>query len=337
VIAWRIELLRSRRTDARLASSRRHRCMKAMKRNLELRSTVAVMSVILSITVPSASAQTARGQADIGERRFTVASLKLLAPLAPPAVLRSPSGEEIISERVVRTSGGSSVNPAIVSPGRIHYAATAREFLANAFNVKSFQVDGPAWMDRERFVLDATMPTESTPEELASMLRNLLADRFKLVTHRETRELPMYSLAVAKNGLKMNESSELTTTVRTISSSGRVRITAQKATMQDLANYLNLQLDRPVRDETGLPREYDFVLTFSSEGLSGSPNPLAAIPPPSSGEGPLRSSTPELPDVRELPSLFGAVQSQLGLKLDAKKGPAEVIVVDHIDKTPTDN
>jgi uncharacterized protein (TIGR03435 family) len=321
--------------------------------------TVALVSTILSVTAPSVPAQTVQRQDGSGgmsperELRFAAASLKPLVPLAPPAVQAAPSGEEIISERVVRTTAGSSANPGVVSPGRIHYVATLKAFLTTAYDVKEFQVEGPVWMDTERFVLDATMRPETTREQRLSMLKNLLADRFKLTTHRETKELPIYSLVVAKNGSKVKESPDVpvdaqsgadasdtsapVTNVRTVSAGGRVRITAQNETMQDLANHLTRQLDRPVRDETGMSRKYDFVLTFSSEGLRGSANTIGAMSPTSPAEGTPQSLSSALPDARELPDLFGAVQSQLGLKLEAKKGPVELVVVDHIEKTPAEN
>ncbi len=107
---------------------------------------------------------------------------------------------------MVRTTAGGSVNPGVVSPGRIHYSGTLKEFLANAYDVKEFQIEGPAWMDTERFVVDATMPPETTRQQRLFMLQNLLIERFKLTSHREEKELPMYSLAMGKNGLKMKES-----------------------------------------------------------------------------------------------------------------------------------
>jgi len=76
----------------------------------------------------------------------------------------------------------------------------------DAYDVKSLQIQGPAWLDTQRFDLNATMPPETTKEQFRSMLQNLLAERFKLTIHRETKELPMYSLAVARNGPKMKES-----------------------------------------------------------------------------------------------------------------------------------
>jgi uncharacterized protein (TIGR03435 family) len=96
------------------------------------------------------------------------------------------------------------------------------------------------------------------------------------------------------------------TDVRIVTAGGHVRMTAQAATMADLANYLANQLDRPVRDETGLQQRYDFSLTFPSEA-------------------------------RELSDPFEAMQSQLGLRLEGRKGPVERLVVDRIEKTPADN
>lgn len=304
--------------------------------NLQMLSTVAVVSTILNLTGLSAGAQTARRQDGIAgmssekELKFDAASLKPLMPLAPPAVPTASSGEEIISERVVRSTPGSSTNPGVVSPGRIHYVATLREFLANAYDLKEFQVEGPVWMATERFVLDATMPPATTREQRLSMLKNLLADRFKVTAHRDTKELPMYSLVVAKNRPKMKESPDVpvhaqsgadasqtsppATNVRTVTAGGRVRITAQYEIMQDLANHLTRQLDRPVKDETGMSRKYDFVLTFSSNGLSGTANPAGTMPPTSPAEGTPRSLSSDLRDARELPDLFGVLQSQLGLK-----------------------
>ena len=274
----------------------------------------------LSLTAPSAPAQTAPSQdADL---RFTAASLKPLAP-APAPMPVAPSGEAIISERVVRTTPGSSPIPGMASPGRMHYVATLRELLANAYGMKEYQVEGPDWMDTERFVLDATMPPETARSQRLSMLKNLLVDRFNLTVHRDTKELPMYSLAVAKNGPMVKESSDAAPNtqaeIHTVKAGGSVRITAQQQTINELANQLTIHLNRPVKNETGLGRSYDFVLAFSSDDLSG--------PAPSSS----------LPDARDLPDLFSALQTQLGLKLVAKKEPAEVIVVDHIDRSPREN
>jgi uncharacterized protein (TIGR03435 family) len=116
---------------------------------------------------------------------------------------------------------------------------------------------------------------------------------------------------------------------------GRMRGIAQQQTMKDLAGWLTGQLNRPVTDETGLTAKYDFTLTFSPEGLNSMgpmPMTMVGVPPPGGERGPAPNANDE-----PLPNLFAAVQSQLGLRLEAKKGPVEMIVIDHMEKTPTEN
>jgi uncharacterized protein (TIGR03435 family) len=257
--------------------------------------------------------------------------------------------------------GGGPTGPGTSDPSRIHYAAIRlKDLVINAYNVKDFLIVGPDWLDSgdntTRFVVDATMPPETTKEQLRLMLQNLLAERFKLAIHRETRDLSQYSLTVARNGPTMKES--LPTQFpkdnappapggrRTESYdrygfpsgprqqagtwswgiNGRGRLGGAQATMQDLVNELMRSHVRElVTDETGLKGKYDFILTYS--------RPHVDMPP---GEMPdWVTNPPEVPE--PIPDLFGAIQSQLGLKLEAKKRPAEVIVIDHIEKKPTEN
>ena len=110
---------------------------------------------------------------------------------------------------------------------------------------------------------------------------------------------------------------------------GRVRMAGYNQTTQDLAAQLTTQVGRPVMDQTNLQGKYDFVLAFSSEGLGGASGPVIV-----GGNG----GPPPIPDASDsLPDLFSALQAQLGLKLDSKKGSVEMIVVDHLEKTPTGN
>lgn len=160
--------------------------------------------------------------------RFEVASLKPLPPLPPP-----PLGEQIVSERVIRNAPVVSVGS--VDPGRIHSVATLREFVATAYEVREVQIVGPPWIETDRFVLDATMPPETTRDQWLAMLRNLLADRFRLTIRHETRNLPTYVLLLAKGGTRMKESPEQASSIRNVTVGSRVTITAQSATMADLA------------------------------------------------------------------------------------------------------
>jgi uncharacterized protein (TIGR03435 family) len=262
--------------------------------------------------------------------------------------------------------GGGRGGPGTSDPGRIHYPAiTLKLLLATAYDVKELQISGPDFLNSERFDVQATMPPETTKEQFHIMLQNLLADRFKMTVHRETKELPMYSLVVAKSGPKLKESPEISAEEASkepappplltgppkmgpdgfpnlpLPSGGRgglfmirtplgTRMMAQRQTMQDLAGRLSSLLSKPVTDATGMKAKYDFTLTFSMEGLADN----MPMPPPGGegGRGPR-----EMPDVEPPQNLFSAIQSQLGLKLEPKKGPVDLIVVDHAEKNPTEN
>jgi len=222
--------------------------------------------------MPAVLLSTVPGVAAAQNLRFEAASLKPLPPPPPP-----PPGEQIVSERVVRASPSAPMDP-----GRIHSVATLRELVASAHDVKEVQVAGPSWIDSDHFSLDATMPPRTTRDQRLQMLRNLLVERFHLITHSETRELPVYSLVVTRQGIKVQESSQPESTLRTVATNGRVTITAQGATMQELAANLTRQVDRPVKDETATKAKYDFVLSFTTEGQ----NPTAVT-----------TDAPDLPDV----------------------------------------
>ena len=263
--------------------------MKVLIRNF---TVVAEMLLSTTLGIAPVVAQTDKSA------RFEVASLKPLPPLLPP-----PLGEQIVSERVIRNAPVVSVGS--VDPGRIHSVATLREFVATAYEVREVQIVGPPWIETDRFVLDATMPPETTRDQWLAMLRNLLADRFRLTIRHETRNLPTYVLLLAKGGTRMKESPEQASSIRNVTVGSRVTITAQSATMADLAAYLTRHLDGPVEDETNTKARYEFVLSFSSEGA-------------------------------DLPDVFSAL-SQLGLKLASQKAPVDVIVIAHAERTPRAN
>ena len=107
------------------------------------------------------------------------------------------------------------------------------------------------------------------------------------------------------------------------------KLISQGQTMQELADRLSSLLTKPVVNQTNLTGKYDFTLTFSMEGM---PNMMPPPPPPGGGE-----AGRKMPEVDAPLPLFGAVQAQLGLKLDSKKGPVDLVVVDHAEKVPTEN
>ena len=190
----------------------------------------------------------------------------------------------------------------------------------------------------------------NTPiQQFKEMLQNLLSDRFKLAFHRETKDLPSYSLLVAKGGPKMKDSSATQAAtddhpqrpqtsadgfpvlppaafsrpgILILRQPDRARLIVTQQTTGEIASYLAGVLGRPVRDATKLIAKYDSTLTFGTEGTTLAYVPLGHVPTP---EG-------EVP-----PDLLVAVQEQLGLRLEAGKGPVEVIVVDYMEKAPTEN
>jgi uncharacterized protein (TIGR03435 family) len=310
------------------------------------------------------------GQAADKSLTFDAASVK---PSTPP----TPNGRGMI--RFEGPSGG----PGSKDPGRIRYPfMSLKDLITRAYDVKPFQVTGPVWLDTERFDITATMPAETTKEQFRVMLQNLLAERFKLTVHHETKELPMYSLVVLKGGPKMTESAPVAPPKETdgdptpppalppggpkmgpdgfpilpaglmgggrggmfiMMMPGRMRLTASQQTMKDVADNLTSRLSRPVTDATELKGKYDFVLTFSPEGLSNGMGPMGLMPPPPGGgggavgDGGGRGPMAAQPDAEPLPDIFRAIQSQLGLKLEPKKGPVDMVIVDHMEKTATEN
>jgi uncharacterized protein (TIGR03435 family) len=167
------------------------------------------------------------------------------------------------------------------------------------------------WFDSERFDISAKSEGRGTvaKEQSNLMLRQLLADRFGLVFHRETKELVVYSLVVGKNGPKLKEGGTVSPDQPPyLSGPAPGRLVGTRASMASLTRALSRSLGRPVNDETGLRGQYDFTLVWSPDdaNVTGSAGDASG------------------------PSLFTAVQDQLGLRLESKKAPVETIVIDHL-------
>jgi uncharacterized protein (TIGR03435 family) len=151
-----------------------------------------------------------------------------------------------------------------------------------------------------------------TKEQASHMFQALLADRFKLIVHRESREQPIYALIVGKNGVKMHESPE-DSGLPNVKQSG-TGFVVRSAPLATLTLILSQVVGRTVVDKTGLTGRYDFTLQYTPERVRRGAEGEAAG------------------NVDGLPSIFTALQEQLGLKLESQKGPVEFIVVDHAEK-----
>jgi uncharacterized protein (TIGR03435 family) len=179
----------------------------------------------------------------------------------------------------------------------------------------------PAWLDSTNYDIIASAPegplpprVPGQPTELQKMMQALLAERFKLAVHRETRELPMYALVAAKGGHKIHlveAPAVFGQTPFSVPAPGR--LIGTQVTAEMLAKVLSDQLGRSVQDQTGLRGAFDFKLEWQ----------------PDTSEATV--------DSRAGSSLFTAIQEQLGLKLEARRGPVEVLVIDHIESAPTEN
>jgi uncharacterized protein (TIGR03435 family) len=167
-------------------------------------------------------------------------------------------------------------------------------------------------MDSQGYDINATMPPSASPDEAMLMLQPLLAERLKITVHRETRELPVYALVVGKGGIKAREVEWQFAGI----SRSPGRVTSSSTRMEDLAIILSRQLDRPVLDVTGIKGYFEVKLEWTPE------------------HGPRREGHGSDPAG---PSIFTAVQEQLGLKLEARKAPVEMIIVDRLERDPTEN
>jgi uncharacterized protein (TIGR03435 family) len=173
-----------------------------------------------------------------------------------------------------------------------------------AYRVKDFQISGgPEWIETDRYDVSAKAPTGFIPtgQQMQPMLQALLADRFRLKLHRETRELPAFALVVGKGGPKLTASTFADSRI----SIGHGIFTGQKIDMAGLADALAMESDRTIVDRTALAGQFDVTLKWTPDAADSDP---AAIP------------------------LFTAIQEQLGLKLEATKAPVEVLVIDSVQK-----
>lgn len=241
--------------------------------------------------------------------------------------------------------GPARGGPGTADPGQITWTyARFIDLLMTAYDVKGYQISGPAWINSERYDVLVKLPAGATKDQVRVMWGNLLADRFGLKVHREAREFRVEELVVAKGGPKLKESVEDPTPslngeppkfrdgalespgfVLTISpgaSRADVHAFSRAQPLSKLTGTLTNMVNRPVLDKTGLTGNYDFTLEFSLD------MGRLAVPVPTNGAD--DGTDPGL-DVE------AALQDQLGLRLAAAKATLDVVVIDAAEKIPTAN
>lgn len=300
------------------------------------------------------------GSALLAAGFLAFASASLAAQFVSMGSTPDPKG--VVSPVPSATFDVASIKPQSPSPdGRMmtmvkfptngHFTGaglTVKGLVCIAYGLSDFQVaGGPSWIDSDRFDVEAK-PDPALEEQLSKMTKDqatvvehqmmqaLLADRFKLALHHETKELPTYALVVAKGGPKFKETKPDDASPDTANSSahpspkGSFRmsfdsnafvITANGMTLDALVNQLGFQMHSTVQNQTGLKGNYDFTLRFTPEDAR------TGIPDPGGSAG--ASDNAGI-------SVFAAVEDQLGLKLESKKSPVDVVVVDHLEK-PSEN
>jgi uncharacterized protein (TIGR03435 family) len=245
-------------------------------------------------------------------------------PPAPPKPLAAADPVfEVAAIKLSRpdTGRGGRVQGGNVSLLRL----TLADLLTFVYDVHAHQIIGaPAWTTTEKYDVTAKAEGDGTPtqEQLKVMLRKLLADRFQLALHKEQRELPVYTLNVAKGGIKISKNDPKNETTGVIPR-GPGSVLLNNVTMDDFCRMLQtLALDRPVVNQTGVSGKYDFSLVWTPEQLLNAPPNPNALAPSDRGDA--------------LPDLYTAIQQQLGLKIDATKMGIEVLVIDKVEK-PSEN
>jgi uncharacterized protein (TIGR03435 family) len=274
---------------------------------------------------------------------LVLGALMLAGSMAPRwiafAQQTSDPGFEVAS--IKRDVSGDPVTYARWFPSLHIERMTLKNLVTLAYQVQDFEVaGGPGWIGSERYNIDAK--TESSPvpsQQYVALerrgLQTLLRDRFSLTTHRETKELPVYELTVAKGGLKVHLSNciqritgdtaiapgKTRSDYCGLTAFGRGRIQGSGVSVAYLSSLLSNRLRRAVVDKTGITGEYDLQLTFTPDAP-----PVAS--PDAPGPRPADGAAAADPG----PDIFTAMQEQLGLKLESAKGPVEILVIDHAEK-----
>jgi uncharacterized protein (TIGR03435 family) len=265
------------------------------------------------------------------QSEFEVASIR---PSGPPVIGQVNIGVHVDGAQVRCTS--FSLN----------------DYIGMAYKVRNYQISGPEWLASDRYDINAKLPEGAAREQVPEMLQTLLAKRFQVKMHRDTKPYPVYGLMVAKGGAKLKEiprdeaDNKGDVDVKVAGGRGGVslnlgkgssftfadnRLEAKKLSMAGLADLLARFMDRPVVDMTELKGNYDIALDLAPEDFR-SMQIRAAI----AAGVTLPPEALRLLDNASDSSLHTALQG-VGLKLEPRKAPIEVLVIDHAEKVPTEN
>ena len=243
---------------------------------------------------------------------------------------QGPAAFEVASVKPNK-SGARGWSLAPPSGGRLNARnVTLRDLIVEAYRIQEFQLaGGPGWLGSERYDVSAKADGNASKRQIHDMLQTLLVDRFQLKFHRETRELPIYALSVAKSGIRMRQADAGECPSPPVPNQPcggfriwmRSHISGNRVSMEQIADALSQMMGRTVVDKTGLHGNFDMKLEWTPDEsqVRGLEKPDAPLPN------------------QEGPSIFTALQEQLGLKMESQKGPVEVLVIDHAERIPAEN
>jgi len=271
--------------------------LRGSKQNRKLESMILVLFIVFAVGPPSRL----KAQSGPGDAQFEVASIHPSRQEANPPAIRFMPGGGIVATNV-----------------------TLNLLIQIAYDIRPDQLSGgPGWADSAGYDIDAKQPARSSARasdvdtrHIARMcLQALLAERFKLIVQRRSKNESGYALVVAKNGPKFTRSNVESGRLR---QTGIAQVTGEGAKMDTLAKLLTVRLGEDVMDRTGLTDRYDFTLSWILE------QPTRPF-----GE-------PEQVIVSPGPSIFSALQEQLGLKLEPQKNASDLLAIEHAER-PTEN
>jgi len=296
--------------------------------------TLIEYSAIVALLSSAAAAQT-----PAATPTFEVAVIKPSLPMA----------EAIPLLREGKLKAGVSIDRARVDMGFV----TLTDLIVAAWKIKPHQISGPDWLSMQRFDIQARLPDGAVEDQLPQMLQGMLADRFGLKTHTESRVLSAFALVVGKNGAKLPPSTlppdpEPARGLTTLTPSAGGTLTASagpggptrmtmgpnglqlvmlKAKISALADMLTSILGKPVVDRTGLTGDYQITLDIPQSDVANVARALGMGGPATTIGAPIDPGGG---------SMFQAVE-QFGLRLDSRKEPIETLVIDHMERLPTAN
>lgn len=225
--------------------------------------------------------------------------------------------------------GGHGISIMIAPGGRFQATnVTPKALIMLAYDIRPYQLSGgPSWLDSEHYDIVATPGGEHGKEPdrdtMKLMVRKLLADRFQLVVHKDSKEAPIYALVVGKSGPKLKPAQN-PDEKKQMNRMGRGTLTSQGTTLERFAQSLSMMVGRNVMDKTGLAGVYDIDLKWTPDDAE-----QGVMRQYMGGEKPGGGPPPADPNG---PSLFAAIQDQLGLKLEPQKAPVELVIIDRIEK-----